>query len=109
MHYEKVKEKTVIKLPPPNSQKTLLLKCLILQKEIAERDFQYNRFRGDISDLRLKFGLPIRFKDFEFNTVFKFKSRFRRHYILSIDKGKAIKVYKHLHAEAAKQKGKEHF
>jgi hypothetical protein len=79
-------------LPLPNSQKTDVLRSLILNdKGLSERDKNYNRFRGTISDLRKV--LTIKYTDVPFTSVFGFKNKYRRHYLSDLEKKKAIKIY----------------
>lgn len=80
-------------LAPPRSRKAELLRDMIEGKIITEQDYNYNRFRGDISDLRLKHQVPIRFAEEEFESKYGHKNKFRKHYLLTIDRGKCIEIY----------------
>jgi hypothetical protein len=82
-------------LPLPNSQKTDVLRSLILRNRgLSERDKSYNRFRGTISDLRKV--LTIKHTDVPFVSVFGFKNKYRRHWLTNQEKKKAIKLYLNL-------------
>lgn len=72
---------------------SVLLADMIKGKAISEQQYPFNRFRGSISDLRLEHGLDIRHADEEFTNQFGRKRKYRRHFILSIDREKAIEVY----------------
>lgn len=84
---------TLVLLPEPKSRKAELLRDLIMGKIISEQDYSYNRFRGDISDLKNKYHVPIRFAEEDFTNVYNHKSRFRKHYLLTIDRAKAEEIY----------------
>lgn len=88
------------KLAEPKSRKAELLRDLILGKVIAEQDYNYNRFRGDISDLKNKYHVPIRFAEEDFTNVYKHKSRYRKHYLLTVDRDEAIKIYNRINRAA---------
>lgn len=80
-------------LAPPRNQQAHLLGEMIKGRMISERDFQYNRFRGSISDLINEHKAPIHHKDVPFENTFGRKSTYRRHFILTVDREEAIKVY----------------
>jgi hypothetical protein len=80
-------------LPEPKSRKAELLRDLIMGKIISEQDYSYNRFRGDISDLKNKYQVPIRYAEEDFTNVYGHKSKFRKHYLLTIDREAAEKIY----------------
>lgn len=82
-----------MRLARPKNQRAHLLRELIKGKMISERQFQYNRFRGSISDLVRKYSIPLKHKDVPFENVFGRKSHYRRHYLMLINRTKAIKVY----------------
>ena len=77
-------------LSPPKSRKAELLYDMILGKMIAEQDYTYNRFRGDISDLKNKYQVPIRYAEQEFTSKYGHDNKFRKHYILTIDREKCV-------------------
>lgn len=87
---------TLVLLPEPKSRKAELLRDLIMGKIISEQDYPYNRFRGDISDLKNKYHVPIRFAEEDFTNVYNHKSRFRKHYLLTIDRKIAEEVYERI-------------
>jgi hypothetical protein len=87
---------TVSFLSPPKSRKAELLHDMILGKIIAEQDYNYNRFRGDISDLRLKYQVPVRFAEEEFESKYGHKRVFRKHFLLTIDREKCCEIYENL-------------
>lgn len=80
-------------LSKPKNQKAHMLLDMIEGKMIAEQDYCYNRFRGNISDFILKEGLEIRHQDVPFVNQYGHKGTYRKHYILSIDRDKAREVY----------------
>ncbi len=80
-------------LAKPTNTMAVLLSAMIRGKMISEGDIRLNSFRSRISDLRLRYGLPIRHKDVSFKNGFGRSSHYRRHYILSVDREKALKVY----------------
>jgi hypothetical protein len=80
-------------LAPPKNQMARLLYDMINGRMISEQDYHFNRFRGSLSDLRNDYGVPIRHQDEKFTNSFGRESRYRRHYILSVDKEQAIEVY----------------
>lgn len=90
---------TEIVLPPPKSRKAELLLDLISGKMITERDYDYNRFRGDISDLRNKYQVPIRHAEEDFTNKYQHKNKFRKHFILTIHRKKAQKVYQQINGK----------
>jgi len=69
------------------------LRDMLMGKFIAEQDYTYNRFRGDISDLRNKHQVPIRFAEQEFKSKYGHENKFRKHYILTIDREKCMAIY----------------
>lgn len=87
-------------LPKPKSRKAELLFDMISGKMIAEQDYTYNRFRGDISDLRLDYGLPVRHVDVPFKSKYGHKNKFRKHFLLSIHRNKAVRIYKQINKVA---------
>jgi len=80
-------------LAPPKNQMAHLLHEMLQGKMITERSYRYNSFRSSISDLINDFGVPIRHKDVPFVNRYGRKSKHRKHYILSIHRAKAIKVF----------------
>lgn len=86
-------------LPPPKSRKAELLLDMISGKMIAEQDYDYNRFRGDISDLRNKYQVPIRHAEEPFENIYHHKGKFRKHFILTIHRRKAQKVYQQINGK----------
>lgn len=88
------------KLPEPKSRKAELLYDMIQGRMIAEQDYTYNRFRGDISDLRLEHGLPVRHVDVPFKSKYGHKNKFRKHFLLSIHRKKAVQIYKQINRVA---------
>lgn len=80
-------------LAEPKSRKAQLLRDMIIGKIISEQDYDYNRFRGDISDLKNKYHVPIRFAEEEFTNIYHHKNKFRKHYLLTIDREAAERVY----------------
>lgn len=87
-------------LPEPKSRKAELLYDMIQGRMIAEQDYTYNRFRGDISDLRLEYQLPIRHVDVPFKSKYGHKNKFRKHFLLSIHRKKAVQIYKQINRVA---------
>lgn len=81
------------KLAEPRNQMAQLLYDMIRGKDISEQQYCQNRFRGNISDLRNDYGIPIRHVDVSFVNQFGRKGKFRKHYILTIDREEAIGVY----------------
>lgn len=86
------------KLDPPRNQTARLLRDLIRGKEIAEQDYPFNGFRTRISELHNVYRLPVRSVQVEFTNQYKRKSFFKRHFILSIHTGKAIKLYQRVNS-----------
>lgn len=84
---------TLLFLAPPKNQMAHLLRDMIEGKMIAEQQYQYNRFRGSISDLINDYGCPIRHNDVPFTNSFGRESRYRKHYIMEIDREEAINLY----------------
>lgn len=84
---------TLTFLAPPKNRKAELLRDLIMGKIISEQDYSYNRFRGDISDLKNKYNVPIRYAEEEFTNIYQHKNKFRKHYLLTIDREAAERVY----------------
>lgn len=82
-----------IKVAPAKNQLAAVLKMLIENESLSERQQKYNGFRGRISDLRLKHGLDVRFKECDFTNEFGRTSTYRKHYLLVIDKEKAVELY----------------
>lgn len=87
-------------LAPPKSQKAVLLKDLIAGKIITESDYPFHRFRGHISDFKLKHELPLRFRDVPFKSQFGHPGKYRKHYLLTIHKKKAIQLYNKINGAA---------
>jgi hypothetical protein len=87
---------TLTLLSPPKSRKAELLRDMIEGKMIAEQDYDYNRFRGDISDLRLKYNVPVRFAEEEFTSKYGHPRLYHKHYILTIDREKCVEIYEKL-------------
>ena len=82
-------------LPKPKTQLTsVLYKLIHSSKGVAERDTNYNMFRGYISILRRS--LNIKHTDIPFTNSFGRKGKYRRHWITLTEKKKAIKLYKKL-------------
>ena len=82
-----------ITLAEPKSQIAHLLYEMIKGKRIAEQDYVYNRFRGNISDLIHDHGVVISHEDVPFKSSFGRKSYYRRHYIMIDNREHAIEVY----------------
>lgn len=80
-------------LAPAKNQMARLLRDMIEGRMISEQDYSYNRFRGNISDLINEYGCPIRHQDVPFVNSFGRKSKYRKHYIMSVDRAEAIKIY----------------
>ncbi len=80
-------------IAPPTNQMAHLLYEMIQGKMISERMFEYNRFRGSISDLINDFSVPVHHTDVPFENTFGRKSTYRKHYILNIDRERAIEIY----------------
>lgn len=83
---------------PARSQLAAVLKMLIENDFVSERDTPFNGFRSRISDLRLDYGLDVRFAWVEYTNQFGRKGRYRKHFLLSIDKDKAIEVYNRINS-----------
>lgn len=83
-------------LAPPKSRKAELLRDMIEGKFIAEQDYNYNRFRGDISDLKNKHHVPLRFAEEPFKSKYGHNRNYHKHYILTIDREKCIEIYERL-------------
>lgn len=86
-------QQTLTFLSPPKNQKAVILKRLIEGEMISERDTVYNGFRTRISELRLDYGVPIRFNWKAFKNEFGHEGKFKVHYILSVDKEDCEKIY----------------
>lgn len=78
-------------LAPAKNQLASVLKKLIDNDFVSERDTNFTGFRGRISNLRLDHGLDIRFETRKFINPFGRKSYYRDHCL--VDKEKAIEVY----------------
>jgi hypothetical protein len=79
-------------LPKPNSQVKFILHYLITHSRgIAERDTNFNMFRGHISNLRKH--ITIKHTDVPFVNIFKHKGKYRRHWLTETEKKKATKYY----------------
>jgi hypothetical protein len=82
-------------LSPPKSQLAEVLYGLIMENEISERDFVQNGFRSRLTNLR-KLGLDIQCQWKEFTSKYGHPGKYKVHYLLTIDKGKATQVYEKL-------------
>lgn len=82
-----------IELPPARNQLAAVLKALIENKNVSERDTVFNGFRSRISELRRKHELNIGYITEDFVNQFNHSSTFRRHYLLPGEKEKAIEIY----------------
>lgn len=80
-------------LPSPKSVIANILYSLITEHEISEQQYRVNGFRSRISDLRLKYGLDIRFKEKTGKNQFGRSMIYRVHYLLYVDKEAATGVY----------------
>lgn len=87
---------TFEKLSPPKNQKAHMLRDMILGKMISEQQYSYNRFRGNISDFILKYGLNIRHQDVPFTNQFGHKGTYRKHYLMGIELEKAVELYEQI-------------
>lgn len=85
-----------IEVAPAKNQLASVLKKLLENESVSERQTNYNGFRSRISDLRLKHNLDVRHTEVEFITEFGKKSSYRKHYLLEIDKDKAVQLYKEI-------------
>lgn len=83
-------------LSPPKNQKAKLLRRLIMDEMISERDEKMNGFRTRISELRLDHGVPIRFNWKAFTNEFGHEGKYKVHYILTIDKELCEKIYQEI-------------
>jgi hypothetical protein len=79
-------------LTQPQSQLAEVLYGLITEPEITERDFFQNGFRSRLTDLR-NLGLQIRDRWKQKKNKFKRPCRFKVHYLWSIEKRKAERIY----------------
>ncbi len=84
---------TLIFLSPPKNQMAHLLYDMIQGRMISEQQYAYNRFRGSLSDLINNYSVPIHHQDVPFENTFGRKSTYRKHYILSIDRERAMEIY----------------
>lgn len=82
-----------IKVAPARNQLAAVLKRLLEEESLSERDCVFNGFRSRISDLRLKYGLDVRHTEVSFINQFGRESSYRKHYLLIIDKERALLVY----------------
>lgn len=87
---------TLTLLSPPKNQKAVILKRLIEGEMISERDTVYNGFRTRISELKLDYGVPIRFNWKPFVNEFEHVRKYKVHYLLTIDRERCIAIYERL-------------
>ena len=89
-----------MKLKSPNTQLTFILYHMInSDKGIAERDTNFNMFRGYISLIRKV--VDVKHTEVPFKNVFGHKGKYRRHWLTNSDKKKAAKYYQSLFKKAA--------
>lgn len=81
-------------LPPPTKCISKILYSLITEPAISEQQFKINSFRSILSDLRREYGIPIRHVAVEGTNEFGRKYLYRRHFLLTISREKAIRLYK---------------
>jgi hypothetical protein len=87
-------------LPPPRSSIASLLLELILKKDVRETDLDpFNGFRDALSELRNYYKIPIRHIDVKGVSKFGKPCKYRRHYLLTINRKRAIRVYLKLNPE----------
>lgn len=78
----------------PKNQKAAVLKMLIDQPGVSERDTVFNGFRTRISELKREpYNLNIRTVKVPFKTQFGKESHFNKHFLYGIDKEYARKLY----------------
>lgn len=80
-------------LAPPKGQLACVLKMLIENDSVSERETPFNGFRSRISELRNDHGLNVRHTTASFVNQFNHKSSYRKHYLFKIDREKAIQIY----------------
>lgn len=85
-----------IKVEPARNQLASVLKMLIENPSVSERDTPFNGFRSRISDLRLKHNLEVRHTEVKFVNQFGRESSYRKHYLLEIDKEKGVELYREI-------------
>jgi hypothetical protein len=80
-------------LKPPKRDTADVLYDLIQGKVVKEREYNVNSFRDIISRLKRIHGIPLRHVDVEAKTRHGEVRRYRKHFLLSIHRKKAIRVY----------------
>jgi hypothetical protein len=85
-----------IRVEPARNQLASVLKMLLENESVSERDTVFNGFRSRISQLRIKHKLYIRFREEKFKNQFGRESTFRRHYLMEIDKEKGLELYREI-------------
>ena len=85
-------------LPQPTKAITRVLLSLITEPAISERQFSYNSFRDIISTLRRQYHVPIRHVDVEGQNEFGRRYIYRKHFLLTISREKAVRTYLKLNA-----------
>ena len=80
-------------LPQPKKAISKVLLGLITKNNVSEQDYSYNSFRDIISTLRRDYKIPVRHVDVEGTNEFGKKIIYRRHFLLTISREKAIKTY----------------
>lgn len=81
------------KLPKPKNQSALLLWQMIQGKMISEQGSRLNSFRTRLSELRIKYSVPILYIDEPFTNRFNRSGKYRKHFITAKGRVKALKVY----------------
>lgn len=82
-------------LAPPRSQLAEVLYGLIMENEISEGDYRINGFRSRLTNLRHR-GLDIQCKWKDFTSKYGNHGKYKVHYLFSIDKEKAEKLYQEI-------------
>lgn len=86
-------------LKEPHSQLAEVLHGLITKNEISERMYDQNGFRSRLTNLR-KLGLNIRDKWKSFVSKHGHPGQYKSHYLWTIEKKKAIKIYNRINKAA---------
>jgi hypothetical protein len=81
--------------PPKTQIQSVLYRLINSVKGLAERDTNYNMFRGYISILRRD--LLIKHTDVPHVNIFGRKGYYRRHWLTESEKRKARKLYKKMY------------
>lgn len=85
-------------LPKPKSALAEVLHGLITRAEISEQDYNLNSFRTRLSDLRLKYNIPVRFSERKTKNRHGHTTVYRVHYLWRLSIPRATRIYLKINA-----------